>query len=118
MKYLFKTDKNNVIIGYQTCDWLDEAIECDDIKQVVLGKTKLIIKNGKAVLDNSGDYTDECKKLKVIAKIEKLKKHLADTDYMCLKHMDGALTDEEYAETKAQRQAWRDEINELESENN
>lgn len=117
MRYLFTTDKNNIITSWQTCNWLDGAVECDQIKDVVLYKTKLSIVDGKAVLDNSGDYTKEGKKLKNISKIEKLKKHLADTDYMCLKHMDGALTDEEYAETKAQRQAWRNEINQLEEEN-
>ena len=116
MKYLFKTDDNGIIIGYQECDWLDEAVECDDIKQIAFGKTKLTIKDGKAIFDNSGDYSDEFKKLKNEAKIEKLKKLLSDTDYMCLKHMDGALTDAEYAKTKSQRQAWRDEINQLEGE--
>ena len=116
MKYLFKTDDNGVILSWQTCDWLEEAIEAD-IKQVILCKTKLKgVKNGKAILDNSGDYTEEAKRLKNLAKIDKLKKKLSDTDYMCLKHMDGALTDEEYAKTKAQRQAWRDEINQLEGE--
>lgn len=41
---------------------------------------------------------------------------LSQTDYKALKHADGALTDEEYAETKALRQKWRDEINVLESQ--
>lgn len=40
---------------------------------------------------------------------------LAQTDYKALKHADGALSDEEYAETKTLRQTWRDEINDLES---
>lgn len=43
-----------------------------------------------------------------------LKKFLADTDYKVFKYAEGLLTDEEYASIKAQRQAWRDEINELE----
>ena len=47
-------------------------------------------------------------------RILELRKLLADSDYYCLKHADGALTDEEYAPIKAQRQAWRDEINSLE----
>lgn len=37
------------------------------------------------------------------------------TDYKCLKHMDGALTDEEYADVKALRQECRDKINELQA---
>ncbi len=47
-------------------------------------------------------------------KILELKKKLASTDYYALKRIDGFLTEEEYAPIKAQRQAWRDEINELE----
>lgn len=41
---------------------------------------------------------------------------LRDSDYQSAKHADGAMTDEEYAEMKAKRQAWRDRINELETE--
>lgn len=44
------------------------------------------------------------------------KSQLAATDYKCLKFIDGALTEEEYAPIKATRQTLRDEINELESQ--
>lgn len=50
------------------------------------------------------------------ARINALKQLLRNTDYQALKRAEGALTDAEYAETKAQRQAWRDEINMLEAE--
>lgn len=46
--------------------------------------------------------------------ISELKKNLFDTDYKAIKYSEGLLTDKEYAEVKAQRQAWRDEINRLE----
>ena len=46
--------------------------------------------------------------------ISELKKKLSDTDYKAIKYSEGLLTDKEYAEVKAQRQAWRDEINRLE----
>ena len=45
-----------------------------------------------------------------------LKQLLTNTDYLSHKYADGALTDDEYAETKAKRQAWRDEINEYEAQ--
>lgn len=45
-----------------------------------------------------------------------LKSLLADTDYMCLKYAEGALTDGEFSEIKARRAEWRVRINELESE--
>ena len=41
---------------------------------------------------------------------------LRDTDYVSHKHADGALTDEEYAEIKAQRESWREAIRELRAE--
>ena len=47
-----------------------------------------------------------------------LKQNLADTDYQAIKYAEGAISDEDYAEIKAQRQAWRDEINRLENEGN
>ena len=47
--------------------------------------------------------------------ISELKRKLSDTDYKAIKYAEGFLTEEEYKETKAQRQMWRDRINELES---
>lgn len=47
--------------------------------------------------------------------IERLKAELSATDYKCLKYVDGALTDEEYAEVKAYRAELRARINELEA---
>lgn len=48
--------------------------------------------------------------------IERLKGELSATDYKCLKYVDGALTDEEYAEVKAYRAELRARINELEAQ--
>jgi hypothetical protein len=45
-----------------------------------------------------------------------LKSLLADTDYQCLKYAEGALTEAEFADTKAKRRAWREKVNELEAE--
>ncbi len=50
------------------------------------------------------------------ARIAELKTMLAESDYKAIKYAEGWLTGDEYAATKAQRQAWRDEINELESD--
>lgn len=46
--------------------------------------------------------------------IAELKIKLANTDYQAIKYAEGALTAEEYAPIKAQRQEWRDRINALE----
>ena len=46
--------------------------------------------------------------------IRELKQKLSDTDYKAIKYSEGWLTDEEYAEVKAQREEWRSAINKLE----
>ena len=45
--------------------------------------------------------------------VERLKSELASTDYKCLKYVDGALTEQEYAEVKVYRASLRQRINEL-----
>lgn len=47
-------------------------------------------------------------------RISELKNALFETDYQAIKYAEGLISDEDYAPIKAQRQAWRDEINELE----
>ena len=48
-------------------------------------------------------------------KIFDLKIKLKQTDYKAIKYAEGLITEEEYAPIKAQRQEWRDEINQLEN---
>lgn len=48
--------------------------------------------------------------------IVELKRKLLNTDYKAIKYAEGQLTEEEYASTKAERQGWRDRINELEAQ--
>lgn len=55
-------------------------------------------------------------KEKAYVEIQQLKSKLMGTDYKALKFSDGALTEEEYAPIRAQRQAWRDQINALETQ--
>ena len=47
------------------------------------------------------------------SRIAFLKAELAETDYLCLKYTDGALSEEEYAPIRRQRAAYRAEINAL-----
>ena len=47
--------------------------------------------------------------------IMRLRGLLGATDYIAIKYAEGLLTEEEYAPHKAQRQVWRDVINELEN---
>ena len=50
------------------------------------------------------------------SEISALKQLLANSDYQALKHVDGELSDEDYAEMKEKRQQWRDRINELQAQ--
>ena len=58
----------------------------------------------------------EIKVIKNNNRIIELKQKLQETDYKAIKYSEGELSAEEYAETKAQRRAWREEINKLEEE--
>lgn len=46
--------------------------------------------------------------------IRDLKQKLGETDYQAIKYAEGRLSDEEYAASSAQREAWRVQIRELE----
>lgn len=58
----------------------------------------------------------EIKVIKNNNRIAELKQKLQETDYKAIKYAEGELTEEEYAPMKAQRKAWREEINKLEEE--
>ena len=49
-------------------------------------------------------------------RINELKALLQETDYQAIKYFEGFISETDYAPIKAQRQAWRDEINALEAE--
>ena len=57
---------------------------------------------------------EELVKQRAKARIIYLKEELGKTDYQAIKFAEGWLTEEEYAPIKAQRQAYREEINQLE----
>lgn len=47
--------------------------------------------------------------------IQQLKKALSDTDYKAIKYAEGQISESEYSSVKAERQSYRDRINELEA---
>ena len=65
--------------------------------------------DGKLVVEKYGEIPPHIE-------IDELKTKLRDTDYQATKYSEGWFTEEEYAPIKAQRQAWRDRINELEKQ--
>lgn len=68
--------------------------------------------NGQIIeVDNTEKDTALTQKLNEIAQ---LKQNLANTDYQAIKYSEGFISDDDYAPIKAERQSWRDRINELE----
>ena len=47
--------------------------------------------------------------------IQQLKKQLSDTDYKAIKYAEGQISENDYASVRAERQGYRDRINELEA---
>ena len=50
-----------------------------------------------------------------IKEISQLKKQLSDTDYKAIKYAEGQISESDYASVRAERQGYRDRINELEA---
>lgn len=50
----------------------------------------------------------------VFSQLAVLKFELKKTDFKAIKHSEGLISDEDYEPVKAQRQEWRNQINELE----
>ena len=73
--------------------------------------------DGKFVIKRRTPTAEELSadsKQAIFQEIRELKQKLSQTDYKAIKYAEGQLTEEEYQETKTQRQTWRDRINELE----
>lgn len=56
------------------------------------------------------------KNMKIQGEINAMQQLLKNTDYKALKYAEGALTESEFADTKAKRAEWRARINELETQ--
>ena len=74
-----------------------------------------ILENG-IYRDMTQEEIEQISAVPVEYKIEELKHRLNETDYKAIKYAEGLISEEEYAQTKALRQSWRDEINRLEQE--
>lgn len=92
----------------RVCPFVEDEpwIEVDDetLEKIMRGQFKV----------KDGELIDISKEIENHNKITELKKKLADTDYQAIKYAEGQISEQDYASIKAQRQAWRDEINELE----
>ena len=98
----------------QTYPLTDKAIEIEESDLQAIGITKCFDVENNCVIDYNGISIEE--QSRRINAIIELKNNLARTDYQAIKHSEGLISEEEYAPIKAQRQAWRDEINQLEQQ--
>ena len=70
---------------------------------------------GVPVLRSDEEKAPERARIAAQAEISRLKRNLADTDYISAKIAEGVATREEYADKLAERAGWRTRINELEN---
>ena len=94
----------------------EETIEKDGTTTKTIVGYDETTKTRPILIENpiSEEEIAEKRRNETLRRISELKRLLSESDYKCLKYVDGEFTEGEYAETKAQRHAWRQEINELE----
>ena len=120
----FITDEQLDLLNQHKLKWAydEDTIEQEEIKEkpirdtesneIVGFETREIVVRHPKLVEN--DNTIEEQKANALKRIEELKALLKDSDYRAIKYAEGFYTDEEYKPFKEQRQAYRDEINELE----
>ena len=92
-----------------------KKIEADG--RVILNPTEEMLADaGWTLVEPTQPSEEELAEQARLAEIERLKQQLAETDYKAIKYAEGWISAEDYAPIKAERQALRDRINELEAE--
>lgn len=83
---------------------------------VVLNPTaEMLAENGWVEVVPPTPTAEEIAQQQREAEIWSLKEQLRESDYKAIKYAEGWITAEDYAPIKAQRQEWRERINELEA---
>ncbi len=99
---------------YQTFPETDDMIEVDENVLLEIGKTKCFDTINKKVIDY--DNSNNARKEELQRQINHYKSLLTESDYRAIKYAEGYYTEEQYAPYKAERQACRDAINQLEQQ--
>ena len=77
------------------------------------------VENGEVVIKRRTPSEAETKADSIASinqQIRELQGKLAATDYQALKYSEGWITEKDYTEIKANRQSWRDAINQLQAQ--
>lgn len=112
-----QVNESGYITGYATVGGFVDGVEVETIPEgfeEAFQPGKYRYENGEILEDP--DFTPPVDNIALLNRIGELKAELGATDYKALKYMEGWLTEEEYAPVKAQRQEFRDKINELEAQ--
>jgi NAD+--asparagine ADP-ribosyltransferase len=89
--------------------YFDNQISKDDVKVSDVNNWHYL--KSKCPMKTEEDHLRDQYRLE----IQQLKKQLSDTDYKAIKYAEGQISEEEYASIRAERQSYRDRINELEA---
>lgn len=108
----YLTNKKGEIIAYSTSR-VDPAMKETDQEIVEVGN-KMFFASQVRKIANAKKKQEKVDEINI--QIAELKAELSATDYKCLKWLEGAMTDEEYAKVKAHRAGLRERINTLENE--
>ena len=104
MRYYYKTKEGNGYLNLKTPSNNENYIQITEEEFNELTKVEEHIPT-----------EEEIAKQEKLNRINELKKLLSSTDYKAIKYAEGLITEEEYEPIKTQRQAWRNEISELEA---
>lgn len=106
------------ITGYSEIKHFDNDLLIDPAAVDLTKISYYEVINGKLVF-NTSLLDEQLEKERKFFRLAELKKLLSDSDYKVIKCFEASLSNEKmpynYEELKSQRQAWRDEINKLES---
>ena len=103
-RYYYKDQKNNfMILKHPLAEPLEEGISASSEGEYQESMRQAEIKEANDP------------KKGIFEEITELKYNLSSTDYQAIKYAEGVMSESEYAPMKAQRQRWRERINELES---
>lgn len=116
-KVLTITSESNADNLRKSIPETNDFIFVDELPKYDFYRQKLLVKDEGLIVENlilTAEQEKQIIKIETLSEIEKLKEFLNNTDYKALKFIDGALTEEEYAPIREERQKARDKINELE----
>lgn len=112
----YKLNENREIIITSSIPVEDYLYAEEEIVRAFDGK--LVFKSQTQTAEYLAEEAAYNERKDALKQIKELKKKLSETDYQAIKYSEGQLTEAEYADMKAQRQEWRNEINKLEMQYN